>query len=162
MYLQCLTCFVLHHLYKPTSASGIEGSINRLDVKSLGLLMKHIWKWPEKNVRKNWKCGKFAWPSAWALMGLWMCKVFHSMLIHWFFSIVYSYIFFRSIVREVVGFLTFICIMYVITAGSRNPNSYRLQHQIKENFELKHRFHLVNTTDDWWNWTHHTLVDGGY
>ena len=46
-----------------------------------------------------------------------------------------NYILFsRDIIREVVGFLTFMCIMYVITVGSRNPHSFRLQYQLQNSF----------------------------
>ena len=36
--------------------------------------------------------------------------------------------------REVAGFLTFMCVMYAITVGSRNPHSYRLKEQLQNSF----------------------------
>ena len=39
--------------------------------------------------------------------------------------------------NEIAGFLTFICVMYVITAGSRNPHSFRLQYQLQNSFVNK-------------------------
>lgn len=50
------------------------------------------------------------------------------------FSYELNNIHFRDIVREIAGFLTFICIMYVVTVGSRNPHSYRLKEQLQNSF----------------------------
>jgi hypothetical protein len=64
-----------------------------------------------------------------------------------------------SVVRELAGYFFFIVVIYVISYGNRDPNSYRFQELMRKNFITGPGFDKIRTSNDWWVWAHETLVD---
>ena len=63
-----------------------------------------------------------------------------------------------AIVSELSNYILFILIVYIISYGNRDPNSFRLQQQIEYNLIKKNGFDHIVTSNDWWAWAHATLI----
>ena len=64
-----------------------------------------------------------------------------------------------SVVKELVVYTVFIILIYIVSYGNRDPNSYRFQELMQNNFILRPGFDRIRTSNDWWQWAHTTVVD---
>ena len=63
-----------------------------------------------------------------------------------------------TIIGELSNYICFIIIVYIISYGNRDPNSFRLQQQIEYNLAIKHGYDEIRTSNDWWDWAHNTFI----
>ena len=49
----------------------------------------------------------------------------------------------KAIVSELMSYVVFLTILFIISYGNRDPNSFKLKHQIVQNLVIKNRFHKV-------------------
>ena len=52
-------------------------------------------------------------------------------------------LFYRSIIRELVSYIIFIVIIYIISIGNRDPNSFMFKQSLERNFIFKNGFDQV-------------------
>ena len=64
-----------------------------------------------------------------------------------------------GVLRELFSYAFFIMIIYIISYGNRDPASYRMKQVLYDHFIAKNGFEDIQTSNDWWNWAHATVVD---
>ena len=63
-----------------------------------------------------------------------------------------------AIVRELLGYIFFVVIVFIISYGNRDTKSYHLKVNIEKNFIKRYQFDKIVTSNDWWIWAHSALI----
>ena len=64
----------------------------------------------------------------------------------------------QAVASELFTYLIFLAILFIVSYDNRDPDSFKLKDHLENNLIIKNGFDKVKTSDDWWRWTHKTLV----
>lgn len=64
-----------------------------------------------------------------------------------------------GVLRELASYTFFIMIIYIISYGNRDPQSYTMKQTLYDHFIAKNGYEDIHNSNDWWDWAHSTVVN---